>query len=60
MLMEDPDGAEAALGWQCTEFGWSKSAPAEYEQLTSPEQGCSKSRSVFAMCGIDLYTLKRV
>ena len=30
-LMEDPDGAEAASGWQCAESGWSKSAPAENE-----------------------------
>ena len=30
-LMEDPDGAEAASGWQCVECGGSKSAPVENE-----------------------------
>ena len=32
-LMEDPDGAEVASGWQCAESGWSKSAPSDGQCL---------------------------
>ena len=30
-LMEDPDGVEATLGWQCVESRWSKFVPGEHE-----------------------------
>ena len=58
--MEYRDGAEAALGWQCAESGWPKSASDEHEWWSSPEQGCPGKWLMFAMCDIELYTLKWV
>ena len=50
--MEDPDGAESTLEWQCAKSGRPKSAPGEHGELTFPEQSYSESWLVFAMCGI--------
>ena len=36
-LMEYPDGAESASGWQYAESEWLKSAPDEHEELSSAE-----------------------
>ena len=36
-LMEYPDGAEFASGWQYAESEWQQSAYDEHEELSSPE-----------------------